>query len=349
MSASELILVTGANGFIGSHLVEALASRGRRVRAFVAPNTPVHHLLERSVEIYDGDLRDARALQGAVQGVGLVYHLGAYNNLWSADWDLPNAVNIRGTENLLQLARAAGVRRFVYTSSATLYQRPSGPMISEADFLPQTPKQNAYEYSKYVATCRALEAARADFEVLVLSPTAPVGPGDRFVTGPGRLVVDFLSGRIPGYMEAIFNLVDVREVALAHLQADCLGASGEHYIVGGLNYPLTGIFHLLEDLTGLPAPRMKVPYPLAFVGAWLSERVSDWITNRPPSAPLEGVRLARESKPYDCRKAQSAFQMAPADVRRALLDAVNWFYENGYVPGVIRSPVLSPALLQPQA
>jgi dihydroflavonol-4-reductase len=317
-------LVTGGCGFIGRHLVTLLAQRGYGVRVLDLqdwPEAPV------GVEVRRGSILDRAAMAEAVQGVQLVFHLAANPNLWAPDPRTFHEVNYEGTCRVLEAAAQAGVERIVYTSTESILKNirarngEAAALIDESVELAIDDVWGAYCRSKYLAEREALRAAKAGLPVVIVNPTMPVGPGDGLITPPTRMLIGFLNGATPAYLDCEFNLVDARDAANGHLLAAERGRIGERYILGGENLALGHVLDLLREMTGLPIARTRVPYAFAYVAGWISEGFSR-LTKRPPIAPLTGVLLARSSMAFDCRKARRELGWHTRPLRQSLMDAV---------------------------
>lgn len=324
-------LVTGGSGFIGRHLVGLLRGRGERVRVFDLrqPGQPD----EAGIEFLQGDIADAAAVDRAVAGAGCVFHLAANPNLWARDPGDFKRVNLQGTLNVLAAAERHRPQRVVYTSTesilAGLRHRAAGGMIDETVALGVADMPGPYCRSKFLAEQAALKAARGGLPVVVVNPTLPVGPGDCLMTPPSRMLVDFLNGHTPAYLETALNIIDVRDAALGHLLAAERGRPGQRYILGGENVTMTALLALLEEVSGRPMPRRRVPYWLAYAYAALDEFVADRVTGRPPRAPLAGVRLARDAMRFDNSLALAELGLEPRPLRDSLTDAIAWFQREG--------------------
>ena len=327
-------LVTGATGFVGSHLVRLLAARGQRVRALVRPNPaspPIDILAGIPVERAIGDLRDASSLAAAMEGVDTVFHVAADYRLWAPDPAEIYSSNVQGTCNLLSVARAAGVRKFVYTSTvATIAVARSGPLPNEATRASVAEMIGHYKRSKFLAEQESLGAAAEGFPVVIVNPTTPVGAGDWKPTPTGKIILDFLNGRMPAYVDTGLNVVPVEDVAQGHLLAAERGRTGERYILGGRNMTLKEILDVLAQITGSRAPRIRLPHAVALVAACADHLVSR-VLRREPRIPLDGVRMARHKMFVDGSKAERELGYAPGSVEAALERAVRWYEENGYV------------------
>jgi dihydroflavonol-4-reductase len=319
-------LVTGASGFIGWHVARLLAERGQKVRALVRPTS---RLRELEVEPVVGDLRDAGSLDRAVAGCGRVFHVAADYRLWARHPDELYGSNVDGTRNLLEAARKHGVERFVYTSTVGCIGVPRGGLGDETVPVTLDEMAGAYKRSKFLAERLALEFAASGFPVVVVNPTAPVGDHDVKPTPTGKIVLDFLKGAMPAFIDTGLNLVDVRDTAEAHLLAAERGKPGDRYIVGCENLTLAEILQKLARLTGKEAPRVKLPYAVAYAVGVVS---TGWarVTGHPPRAPLDAVRMAKKKMFVSTEKARRELGFAPGPVDAALGRAVEWFQANGY-------------------
>ncbi|MBI3207847.1 MAG: NAD-dependent epimerase/dehydratase family protein [Candidatus Solibacter usitatus] len=320
------VLITGATGFIGWHVARQLVERGERVRCLVRASS---RLRELEAETVCGDLRDPSSLQHAVAGCGTVYHVAADYRLWSKNpQDLYDS-NAGGTRNILQAARQAGVERFVYTSTVGCIGIPDGGIGDES--MPVTIQQMSghYKRSKFQAERTALEFARDGFPVVIVNPTAPVGDHDFKPTPTGKIIVDFLKRQMPAYVDTGLNLVDVRDTAKGHLLAAERGKPGERYILGCRNMTLREILEGLGQISGIPAPQVRIPYAVAYAAGVCS---TGWasLTGSEPRVPLEGVRMARKKMFVSSEKAKRDLGFEPAPVEGALQRAVDWFRANGY-------------------
>ena len=319
-------LVTGASGFIGWHIARLLGERGHKVRALVRPAS---RLRELDAERVTGDLRDAVSLDRAVVGCGLVFHVAADYRLWARDARELYESNVEGTRNLLEAARRAGVERVVYTSTVGCIGIPKNGLGDETVPVRLEEMSGAYKRSKFLAERVALNAAASGFPVVVVNPTAPVGDHDVKPTPTGKIVLDFLKGALPAFIDTGLNLVDVRDTAEAHLLAAERGRPGERYILGSENLTLAEILRKLARLTGREAPRVKLPYAVAYAAGVVT---TGWarVTGRQPLAPLDAVRMAKKKMFVSIEKAQRELGFSPGAVDVALGRAVEWFRANGY-------------------
>ena len=321
------VLVTGATGFIGWHVARMLRERGDRVRVLVRDPQRLH---ESDAEAVVGDLRDAGSLARALSGCGLLYHVAADYRLWAKDPDELYRSNVEGTRNVIHAAKAAGVERVVYTSTVGCIGVPEGGIGDEAMPVSENDMQGAYKRSKFLAEKAALEAAGKELPVVVVNPTAPIGDHDWKPTPTGKIVVDFLRRKMPAYVDTGLNVVDVRDVAAGHLQACERGRAGERYILGGENLTLQEIFAKLEGISGLSAPKVKLPYAVAYAAGVMSTAWAN-LSGVQPRAPLDAVKMSRKKMWVRHDKASVELGYAPGSSTEALRRAVEWFRANGYV------------------
>src|SRR4051794_39289107 len=322
-------IVTGGAGFIGSHLVERLVGLGRRVRVVERPGAEVSHLPE-EVEVVRADIRDPAAVAGAVRGGRWVYHLAANPNLWVRDRAEFDAVNHRGTVHVLDAALEAGAERILHTSTESILTcaRSTGPIAEDVE-IALSDAVGPYCRSKLRAENEALARARAGRPVLIANPTMPVGPGDRGLSPPTRLIRDFCLGKLPARMDCTLNLIDVRDVALGLIRTMDRGRPGRRYLLGGENLTLLALLGQVSDLTGVPVPRWRVPYALGLAVAAFSELWADQVTGRPPKATLTGVRLTRRTMHFDPSRSLAELGLSPRPIRQSLADAVAWLRQDG--------------------
>ena len=319
-------LVTGASGFLGWHVARLLLERGRPVRALVRPGSSVRGL---DVETATGDLRDPASLKRAAAGCADVFHVAADYRLWAPDPEEMYRSNVDGTRNLLAAAREAGVERVVYTSTVGCIGVPPNGEGDETRPVSLEAMSGAYKRSKFLAELVALEYARAGYPVVIVNPTAPVGDHDFKPTPTGQIILDFLRGAMPAFIDTGLNLVDARDTAEGHLLAWERGRPGERYILGCENLTLQQILERLARLTGRKAPSIRLPYPVAYAAGVVTTALAR-ITRRPPRAPLDAVRMARKKMWVSIEKARRELGFAPSPVDGALLRAAQWFEANGY-------------------
>jgi len=327
-----VVLVTGGTGFVGSHVVRRLCKEGFSVRVLARPSSPLLLLDSLPVEVAIGDLLDADSLRKAVAGCEAVFHVAADYRLWARD---PREIfrnNVEGTEQVLAASRAAGVGRVVHTSTiGTIGFHADGTPATEADFPNRATLVGAYKTSKYQAEQVALRYAADGFPVVVVNPSAPVGEGDRKPTDTGRIIVDFLNRKLPAYLDTGLNLVDVRDVADGHLLAFLRGRPGERYILAGRNMDFKEILDILSRITGLPSPRLRMPYRMAWLAGAVNGAFAQ-ITGLRPMIPLDAVRIARYRMYVSSEKAAQDLGYRTGPVESALERAVQWFREKGMAP-----------------
>jgi dihydroflavonol-4-reductase len=325
----SLVLVTGGTGFVGSHVVRRLCGEGFAVRVLARQTSPLHLLDSLPVEVAIGDLLDADSLGKAVAGCEAVFHVAADYRLWARDPRELYRNNVEGTEQVLAAARAAKVSRVVYTSTVgTIGFHSNGTPATETDFPDRAALVGAYKTSKFQAEQVALRYAGEGFPVVIVNPSAPVGEGDRKPTDTGKIIVDFVNRKMPAYLDTGLNLVDVRDVAEGHLLAFREGRPGERYILGGRNMDFKEILDALAHITGIPSPRLRIPYRVAWC-AGVVNGVLAQVTGRPPMVPLDGVRIARHKMFVSCAKAERDLGYRSGPVETALERAVKWFREQG--------------------
>ena len=322
----SLTLVTGASGFLGWHVTRLLLERGSRVRALCRPGS---HVRELDVEIFPGDLRDPDSLRAAVRGCDRVFHIAADYRLWSKDPRELYASNVEGTRNLFDAAADAGVQRIVYTSTVGCIGMPQDRPGNEASPVSIQDMTGHYKRSKWLAEQVALEKAQAGLPVVIVNPTAPIGDHDWKPTPTGKIVVDFLSGKLPAFVDTGLNLVDARDTALGHVLAAECGRTGERYILGCENLTLRQILQRLAAITGKPAPRTELPYAVAYAAGVVTTGWAN-LTGKPPLAPLEAVKMARKKMFVSHAKAAAELGFTPTPVDAALRRAVEWFRANHY-------------------
>lgn len=325
-------LVTGATGFIGANVVRELLSRGFLVRALARKTSNMANLQGLDVDIAYGDLCDETSLERALKGCDVLFHVAASYSFWTPRPDQVYETNVSGTENMLRAAAAQGVRRVVYTSTESTVDIPPGCTEGTED-LTASPGSlmGHYKKSKYAAERLALRMAGDGLPLVVVNPTTPVGPYDARPTPTGQMVVDFLNGKMPAYVNTGLNIVDVRDVATGHVLAFERGRTGERYILGNRNMSYSEIMAMLAQITGLGAPRVRIPIWLALTAGYVDESVSGRLLGKPPRVPVAAVKTARKCRYFDCHKAVCELGMPQTPVEEAFRRAVEWFVDNGYV------------------
>lgn len=323
-------LVTGAAGFLGSHVTRQLVARGGDVRVLMRPSSTNRAVADLSLEYVTGDLRDPASLDRAMKGVKRVFHVAADYRLWARHKRDIYDSNLGGTKNVLAAARRAGVEQLVYTSTvATIaVDRPQHPNeFTEAKLEEMV---GHYKRSKWMAEQEVRKAAKDGLPIIIVMPTTPVGPWDWKPTPTGKIILDFLNGKMPGYVETGLNFVGVEECAAGHLLASEKGKVGERYLLGGENLTLKGLLDMLSKITGLPAPRLKIPHGLA-LGVAYANTVFSRLMGREPGIPVEGVKIARHMMFVDCSRAPRELGFHAGSVAAALERAVRWYEANDYI------------------
>lgn len=320
-------LITGATGFVGWHVARKLLKRGQRVRALVRDRARVREL--NGIEVVAGDLRNPESVAEAVSGCGVVFHVAADYKLWTREPREMFRSNVDGTRNLLHAAQNAGVERFVYTSTVGCIGLPPEGLGDEDTPARLEEMTGPYKRSKFLAERVALEFAGDGFPVVIVNPTAPVGDHDVKPTPTGKILVDFLRGTMPAFLDTGLNIVDVADVAEGHLRACDQGRTGERYILGGENMTLEQILGTLARIAGKKAPTLRIPYAVAYA-AGLASTAWAGVTGAQPLAPLDGVRMARKKMWVRHDKAARELGYEPGPAAGALERAVEWFRMNGY-------------------
>jgi dihydroflavonol-4-reductase len=325
------ILVTGATGFIGANVVRTLLEAGSTVRVLARSSSNTHNLDNLPIEMVYGDLLDVPSLRNALKGCHTLYHVAAHYTLWTPDPKTLYAINVDGTTNLLQTALDFGLQKVVYTSSVATIGLPSdGQAGDETMFLPLSQAIGHYKRSKVLAEQRAVAFCQQGLPVVIVNPSAPIGPWDVKPTPTGKIILDFLHRKMPAYLDTGLNLVDVRDVAQGHLLAAQQGKIGERYILGCRNMTLQDILQALAQMSNLPAPKIRIPYGVAITAGYISESLSR-LTRKPPRVPLSGVRMARHPMYFSAQKAIRELGLPQSPIEQALQVAVQWYRDHGYV------------------
>ena len=327
--------VTGASGFIGANLVHELTARGHEVKALLRPTSDLRGLAGAAFERVDGDVSDRDRLIAAMRGCDWCFQVAASYHLWLKDYAPMYAANVQGTRNVLEAAARAGCSRIVYTSTVGCIGLPkalNGSVMPTDEATPVSGAQmsNHYKKSKWEAELVARELAKQGLPIMIVNPSAPVGPRDVKPTPTGQVIVDFLNRTMPAYLDTGLNWVHVRDVAIGHVLAAEKGRIGERYILGHAegNWTMKEAFDVLAQISGIPAPRMRIPYWVALTAAHFDEATSR-ITGKPPKAPLAGVRMARYKMFFNPAKAIRELGLPQTPPRQALSDAVEWFRAHG--------------------
>jgi dihydroflavonol-4-reductase len=333
------VFITGATGFVGSHVARAYASRGASLRLLTRQTSRLDALAGIDADTVVGDLREPQKLRSALEGCDALVHVAADYRLWVRDPAAMYAANVDGTRELLKLARGTGVRRVVYTSSvATMGFKSDGSIVNEDTPVTIDDMIGHYKRSKFLGEQEAIRAAQAGQHVMILNPTTPIGPGDSKPTPTGRIIVDFLNKKFPAYVDTGLNLVDVAEVARMHVVALKQGTPGQRYILGGENLTLKQILDRMSSITGLPSPTMKVPHAVAMAFAFFDETFTGKLRGKEPRATVEAVRMGRKTMFASSAKAERDLGFKVIPVYHALRSAIDWFVAHGYAPAFDKQP-----------
>ena len=325
-----LVLVTGASGFIGANVARSFLEHGYQVRALVRKQSNTLALQGTSIELAHGDLLDRESVARALEGCQALVHCAALYTFWSRDPAPIYEANVGGTRLVLEEAMKAGVGKCVYTSTVSTIHAPGDRLGAEDDWPAEEEMVGHYKRSKYRAEVEACRINNQGFPVVVVNPTAPVGPWDVKPTPTGRIVLDFIRRRVPVCIDTGMNVVDVEDVAHGHVLALEKGTPGERYILGNANLSLRQMFEILEDVSGVPAPRWNLPMWMAVGAAHVDNFIEGSLMRREPAIPLEGLNVARKPVYVNCDKASQELGMPQGSVAQALEKAVGWFRSHSY-------------------
>ena len=327
------VFITGGTGFVGSAVARQLLAAGHEVLALVRSGSDKRMLDGMPVERVLGDLSQVDILSRGMSGCQWVFHVAALYSYWGHGWEDFQQANVDGTRNVLEAASRSGIDRLVYTSSiAALGLNKDRTPADE-----HTPSMledmiTPYKRSKFLAEEIAQKYARDGLPVVIVNPSTPVGVGDHKPTPSGQIIVDYLNGRMFGYVNTGLNLVDVEDVAAGHLLAAERGHVGERYILGGENLTLKQMLDLLAEVSGLPVVRMRIPHGIALTWSYVDTLLARNLPGRVPAATPDKVRLSYRYEFFDSSKAHNELGMPNTPVRTALQKAVEWYRANGYAP-----------------
>jgi len=324
------VFITGGSGFIGGNLTLRLVERGYTVKALLRPGSKISIPLANEVEIVEGDILDLDTVLSGIRGCGWVFHCAAAYTFWTKDPRDIYKTNVKGTDNVLVAANVAGVERIVYTSTVGTIGLPEEGLGNETTPLPPHQVVGNYKRSKYLAEKIALKKAAAGIPVVIVNPTAPVGPWDVKPTPTGKVILDFLKEKIPAYVKTGLNFVDVSDVAEGHISAAGKGTIGERYILGNQNMSLLELFQTLEELSGTRRPSLHIPNWLAIGLGQIDDLIENKILGRDPKIPLEGVKMAQSPMYVNSQKAVDELGFPQRPVNEALYQAIQWFRNKGY-------------------
>ncbi|MBI5247085.1 MAG: NAD-dependent epimerase/dehydratase family protein [Elusimicrobia bacterium] len=328
----DSIFLTGGTGFVGASLARLLLKQGLKVRALARKGSDRQNLKGLDVEIVEGGLLDKDAIEAGVRGCRYAFHVAADYRIWIPNPDDMYAVNVAGTEAVLRAAAKAGAERIVHCSSVAAVKVPDDHVpVDETNEYPTLDViVGHYKKSKFLADVLARDLAKKEgLPVVIVNPAAPIGPYDIKPTPTGKMVVDFLNGRIPSYIDTGLNIVHVEDVAMGHWLAAQKGRIGERYILGGENLTLKQVLDLLAEVSGLPGPRFKTPYAVALAFGAVDTAIAV-LRGTTPMAPLDAIKMAKHYMWFLSEKAKKELGFAPRPARVALRDAVEWYRANGY-------------------
>lgn len=327
------VFITGGTGFVGSAVIRKLLAAGHEVQALVRAGTDTRQLDGLPVERIEGELADAGSLRRGMNGCDWVFHVAALYSYWGYPWEVFYQTNVEGTRRVLEMAGEAGTRRIVYTSSIATLGLPKGDTPADEDTpVSLAAKIGSYKRSKFLAEEVASNFARQGLPVVIVNPAAPVGVGDHKPTATGQMIVDFLNGKMFGYVDAGMNIVNVEDVAAGHLLAAERGRVGERYILGGENLTLKQVLDLLSEVSGLPQVRLHIPHGVALAWSYVDVTLARMNPRHIPAATPEKVRLSRLKEYYDSSKAVRELGFPQTPAREALRKAVEWYRANSYAP-----------------
>lgn len=322
--------ITGATGFIGASIARELLRDGREVRVLVRPGSDTSNLTGLDVEIHRGDLRDSASLESGLKGCDVLYHAAADYRLWTRTPQEMYRINVDGTAAILEAALRNGLSRVVYTSSVgTLGNPGNGTPGSETTAVSLADMVGHYKKSKFLAEREAEKFIARGLPLVIVNPSTPIGPLDIKPTPTGKIIVDFLRRKMPAYLDTGLNIIAVEDCARGHILAEQRGRIGQKYILGNSNLTLRDIFCLLEEITGLSAPRVRLPYTPILLAAYVNEAFAK-ITGKEPLIPLAGVQMAAKFMYFDSSRAVRELGLPQTPVKEALRRAVEWFRDHNY-------------------
>ena len=328
------VLVTGATGFVGAAVARLLVSRGYEIKTLVRAASPRKNLLGLNTELVQGDLKDKESLKEALKECEYLFHVAADYRLWSLNPQELYDNNVTGTENIMQAALDAGVKKIVYTSSvATLGLNKDASPANEDTLVAAEDMIGDYKKSKYLAEELVQKMVQEqDLPATIVNPSTPIGPGDIKPTPTGKLILDAAAGKIPAFVDTGLNWVHVDDVAMGHLLALEKGEIGERYILGNENFSMKVLLQKIASITGRPAPKIQLSHNIVLPIAYIAEGWANLIrAKKEPMATVSGVKLSKKKMYFSIDKAKRDLGYQPGDVMIALKDAINWFKENNYL------------------
>jgi dihydroflavonol-4-reductase len=325
------VLVTGANGFMGSNVVRELIKDGEDVRVTIRKNSDTRNLDDLDVEKVYCDIRDKKTIKKALKGCNSLYHTAAYFAHWSPDKQLFYDINVEGTKNILEEALSQGLEKVVYTSTSnTIGSHGAGNYVTEEAEFNGWEAKDHYAISKYLAEIEAKKICEKGLPLVIVNPTLVIGVMDRKPTPSGALIVDIANGNMPGYIEGAINVIDVEDVARGHIQAAQKGRIGERYLFGNENLFVGEFFNMIAEIAKVEPPKHKIPYRIALLVGYLSQ-LSSRITKKPPIVTVSQVRLGNMGEHFDCSKAITELGLNQTPIKKTIEKAISWFRENGYI------------------
>lgn len=325
------VLVTGANGFVGTHLCRCLLKRGARVRALVRNGSDSDGLEGQQVDIVRGDILDIASLNRAAEGCEQIYHLAANVKFFTKDPRAMRTANAQGTRNVIEVANNVNAKRIIHTSTAAVLRRGEKSFLADESMLKNDHEAvGMYELSKLEADRVAVTAALDGLPVMIVNLSAPVGPGDSKPSPIGHTIIQFLQGKFPAYTESGLNLVNVRDAAEGHCLVAEKGKIGDRYIIGGENVTLKDFLYTLSELSGVPPPKVRVPYALTLLGGLMGE-ITGRLTNKEPLASFASVRMGKYPHYVSIDKAKEELGYLPGPILNSLKEEIAWFREKGMV------------------
>lgn len=324
------VFVTGATGFLGASIVRELLKDGRDVRVLVRAGSDTSNLKGLDVELWTGDLRDSDSLKAGLHGCDTLYHAAADYRLWTRTPQEMYRINVDGTAAILEAALQNSLSRVIYTSSVGTLGNPGDGTPGRED-TPVTLNDMVghYKKSKFLAEREAEKFIVRGLPLVIVNPSTPIGPFDIKPTPTGKIIVDFLNRKMPAYLDTGLNIIAVEDCARGHILAGEKGRIGQKYILGNANLTMQQIFGMLEEITGLSAPRVRLPYTPILLAAYVNEAIAS-ITGKAPLIPLAGVQMAAKFMFFDPSKAVKELGLPQTSAKEALKRAVEWFRQNGY-------------------
>ena len=338
----DRVVITGASGFIGSAVARAVRARGGHVVAVVEPGADCRNLEHVAAEHVVADIRDPAAIQAACAGARFVFHLAAIYRFWARDPRVFYDVNVGGTLNVLGAVRAAKAERLVFTSTVGVLGLAKPRECVPADetcYADIADLYGPYKRSKFVAEHEVLRACAEGLDARIVLPTFPLGPGDAGPTPTGKVVLDFLNGKMPAFADTGMNVVHVDDLAAGHIAALERGGRGRSYILGGENLPMRVILQILADCTGLPMPRLRIPPALVVTAGAASTLIQGRLLRKEPRVPLEAARMSATKMIFSDARARTEISHTSRPAREAIMESARWFADNGYVTARRRAAI----------